>query len=174
SPVVTAQIVRRDGQDQPRLSVASDEELDQALNSGQFVPPGPSSPSGPASPDTQVPSPGAARIVGGQAPDAQKTPSDADGIGEEAAVERPEATEPQAPAAPAAPTTADDTPQTAPDREAFTVLKPAETHALMAPDGTLWWGGRASQRKKAMTLPISVRILFGARGVVDVENAVTG
>src|SRR5690606_9544524 len=44
--VVTDQIVRREGQDQPRLPVASDEELDEALSSGRFVPSAASSPTG--------------------------------------------------------------------------------------------------------------------------------
>ncbi|MFF2205648.1 UvrD-helicase domain-containing protein [Streptomyces sp. NPDC058145] len=171
APVVTGQIVRREGQDRPHLPVASDEELDEALNSGQFVPPMATGPSGADAPDAPVTFTPAVASGGGGAPKAQNTPSAADGIGEEAAVGTLEASEQKASAAPL---TADDTPQTAPDREAFTALKPPEAQALTAPDGTLWWGGKASERKKAMTQPVLVRLKFGQRGVVDVENAVTG
>ncbi|MEH6375379.1 UvrD-helicase domain-containing protein [Streptomyces sp. KLMMK] len=169
--VVTGQIVRREGQDQPHLPVASDEELDEALNSG-FVPltaPGPSSA---ASPDPQTsPRPAAAPSTADQAPQAPNTPSAADGTGEEAAVDTPDATEQQAQTAP---TTPDGTTQTAPDRDTFTALKPPETRALTGPDGTLWWGGKAAERKKAIKQPILARLKFGPRGVVDVEDAVTG
>ncbi|MFE1781698.1 hypothetical protein ACFW9F_03670, partial [Streptomyces sp. NPDC059506] len=169
--VVTGQIVRRDGQDRPLLPVASDAELDEALNNG-FVPLTTPGPSGAASPDPQTSSPpAAATSADGQAPQAPNTPSAADGIGMEAAVDTPDETEQQAQTAA---TTSDDTPQTAPDRETFTALKPPETSALTGADGTLWWGGRAAGRKKAITQPILVRLKFGPRGVVDVEDAVTG
>src|SRR5690606_33618915 len=135
--VVTDQIVRREGQDQPRLPVASDEELDEALSSGRFVPSAASSPTGATSPR-----PAAAPGTGREAPEPQNTLPTADGIREEAAVDTPEATERQAQAAPS---TADGTPHRAPDREAFTALKPPETSGLTAPDGTLWWGGKASE-----------------------------
>ncbi|MDF3303262.1 UvrD-helicase domain-containing protein, partial [Streptomyces tropicalis] len=172
--VVTGQIIRREGQDQPHLPVASDEELDAALNSG-FVPMTAPSPSSAASPDPQTsPRPAAAPSAGDQAPQAPQapnTPSAADGSGEEAAVDTPDATEQQTQTTP---TTADGTTQTAPDRDTFTALKPPETNALTGADGTLWWGGRAAGRKKAITQPVLVRLTFAPRGVVDVQDAVTG
>ncbi|MET9106679.1 UvrD-helicase domain-containing protein [Streptomyces zhihengii] len=164
--IVTGQIVRREGQDQPRLPVASDEDLDEALSSGRFVPPAVPSPT-----DATALPPAAAPGASREAPEPQVTLATAEGIREKAAVDTPQATERQTQAAVS---TADRTPQTAPDREAFTALKPPEASGLTAPDGTLWWGGRASGRKKAMAQPMLVRLKFGPQGVVDVENALTG
>lgn len=53
-------------------------------------------------------------------------------------------------------------------------MKPAEAAKLAASDGTLWWGGKSAGRNKASTQPVLVRLTFGPRGVVDIEDAATG
>lgn len=63
---------------------------------------------------------------------------------------------------------------TAPEPSAFAKMKPGPASKLASPAGLLWWGGKAAGRKEASANPILVRLKFGPRGIVDVEEVATG
>lgn len=88
--------------------------------------------------------------------------------------EEPAAAPAAAATAPASPSEESPRGTAVPESSAFEKLKPREANALAAPDGTLWWGGRTAGRKNPRKNPVLVRLRFGPRGLVDVENAVTG